>query len=168
MPGLGDPCLPFKGEYDNAGGDQQADAMTELFRVCYAEFGDKKVLKKEIYKCVHVAMKDGNDVLSYFGALEDDEESRANQTKLGTKLTRFKNRELAGIKLLIEENSANSSRNQYRFIKIEPETPPEGCKPVNLCKRLASYVRIDFSKHGAKSDDKKDACVGGTNIRSSA
>ena len=53
--GLGDPCLPFKGEYDNAGGDQQSDAMAELFSVCYEEFGSKDVLKKEIYKCVHKA-----------------------------------------------------------------------------------------------------------------
>ena len=28
--GLGDPCLPFKGEYDNVGGDKETSAMTEL------------------------------------------------------------------------------------------------------------------------------------------
>jgi hypothetical protein len=44
--GLGDPCLPFKGEYDDVGGDRDTLAMTELFRVCHTGFGDKWVLKK--------------------------------------------------------------------------------------------------------------------------
>ena len=78
--------------------------MTELFRVCHAEFGDRKVLKKDIYKCVHAAMNEegGNEVLAYFGELEDSEDARKNQTRLGIKLSRFKNRELSGIRLQIE------------------------------------------------------------------
>jgi hypothetical protein len=31
--GLGDPCLPFEGEY-KGWGDLRTEAMTELFRVC--------------------------------------------------------------------------------------------------------------------------------------
>ena len=70
--GLGDPCLPFKGEYDDVGGDRDTLAMTELFRVCHTGFGDKWVLKKEIYKCVHHAVsEEDNDALAHFGDLEE-------------------------------------------------------------------------------------------------
>ena len=117
--GPGDPCLPFRGEYDDAGGDRDTRAMTELFLVCRAAFGDREVLKKEIYKCVHAAMNEegGNDVLAYFGGLEDAEDARKNQTKLGIKLSKFKNRELAGIKLLIDASLGNSAKHTYRFTK---------------------------------------------------
>ena len=52
--GLGDPCLPFEGEYKNVGGDCRTEAMTELFRVCRQQLPrDDWVLKKQIYECVH-------------------------------------------------------------------------------------------------------------------
>jgi DNA polymerase-1 len=131
---LGDPCLPFKGEYDDVGGDRLTEAMTQLFRVCRAEFGDRKVFKKDIYKCVHEAAMNeegGNDALAYFGDLEDSEDARKNQTRLGINLTKFKNRELSGITLLVDASLANSVKHTYRFFEALAR------EPVNLCEPLA-------------------------------
>ena len=104
--------------------------------------------------------------LSYFGDLKNAEDARANQTKLGIKLTRFKNRELAGIKLLMEDN-VNASRNQYRFVKVEGSDAPEPdknasekCQPVNLCQPLASqrgkHFGLDNKKESIKKAEKKE------------
>jgi hypothetical protein len=43
--GLGDPCLPFKSDYDT-GGDLKTAAMTELFRVCHEAFSDAWIEKR--------------------------------------------------------------------------------------------------------------------------
>jgi Bifunctional DNA primase/polymerase, N-terminal len=131
--GLGDPCLPFEGEYNNVGGDLRTEAMTELFRVCRQQLPrDAWVLKKQIYECVHQMAQpagdsDGNDALSYFGSLkEPHSDARSNQTKLGVALRTFKNRELGGIKLLIDESAAKSQQYKYRFVRVSGEdTPPE-------------------------------------------
>jgi hypothetical protein len=72
---LGDPCLPFKSGYE-IGGDLKTEAMTELFRVCHAAFGDNVwVEKPAIYKCVRNAAKD-NDALHWFGELGWDNSAR--------------------------------------------------------------------------------------------
>jgi DNA polymerase I-like protein with 3'-5' exonuclease and polymerase domains len=121
--GLGDPCLPFAGKFDAVSGDLETDAMRALFVVCRAKFGDAWTLKKEIYECVHEAMKEGNDALGYFGELKDSENARSNQTKLGKRLLRFKERELNEIILLIEEKK-DASANKYRFIR-DPNAPTD-------------------------------------------
>ena len=137
--GLGDPCLPFKGEYDNVGGDKETSAMSELFRVCRAAFGDRWVSKKDIYKCVHEAMEEeeGGDALAHFGQLENSDDARKNQTRLGAKLIKFKGRELAGIKLLINAHETNSGRNKYRFVEAQG---PENQRPGSV--NLSTFVNL--------------------------
>ena len=113
--------------------------MTELFRVCHAGFGDKWVLKKEIYKCVHHAVsEEDNDALAHFGDLENSDEARKNQTRLGLKLVKFKGRELSGIRLLVDDSLANAAKHKYRFVEAKgPQSPPKDAPdassgPVNV------------------------------------
>jgi hypothetical protein len=126
--GLGDPCLPFKGAYD-VGGDLKTEAMTELFRVCYQELGDRWVQKKEIYEAVHkeACGDNGSEALRWFGQLKETDDSRSNQTRLGTLLRTFKNRILVGIQLSIDESSAKSQQHRYRFTKVDrtPQSEPD-------------------------------------------
>jgi hypothetical protein len=68
--GYGDPCLPFKGKYDDTAGDNKTRAMIEVFKVCFAAFPGKAVKKTELYRHVHSAQTE-NDALSWFGALEE-------------------------------------------------------------------------------------------------
>ena len=57
---------------------------------------------------------------------EPHRDARSNQTKLGVALRTFKNRELGGIKLLIDESAAKSQQYKYRFVRVSGEdTPPE-------------------------------------------
>jgi DNA polymerase-1 len=159
---LGDPCEPFEGKFDDVGGDRQTEAMRVLFKVCRTKFGDAWTVKKEIYKCVHEAAKEGNDALGYFGELADSEHARSNQTKLGMTLSRFKDRELGGIVLLILEKK-DASANKYRFIKSEPLNlsepsadrqengpPPDNIKKGNNKRkdkdRVMSSDRLDVQK----------------------
>jgi hypothetical protein len=124
--GLGDLCLSFEGKYSGVGGDDKTRAMTELFRVGRQQFGGDWAEKKKIYGEIHEEQSNGNEVLNFFGPLADDEEARSNQTKLGIALNTFENRELGGIKLLIDESAAKSQQHKYRFVRVSGEdTPPE-------------------------------------------
>jgi hypothetical protein len=156
--GLGDPCLPFKGAYD-VGGDLKTEAMSELFRVCYQEFGDTWVHKKKIYSCVHERALDGkdfegNEPLRWFGSLEGTDDARSNQTKLGMFLRTFKGRILAGIRLSIDESSLKSQQHRYRFTRLEQDpsphfetTPGEAAEKDADCRRIPQ----NSANHGTLS-----------------
>jgi DNA polymerase I-like protein with 3'-5' exonuclease and polymerase domains len=127
--GLGDPCLPFEGEFA-IGGDLKTAAMTELFRVCYEQFGPAWVDKKKIYAAIHQAALDqpeteeapaveGNDALRWFGPLEDHQDAHNSKTKLGLYLHEFKNRILGGIQLAIDTSNNRVARHRYGFTRPE-------------------------------------------------
>ena len=128
--GLGDPCLPFKGAFD-LGGDRKTRVMCALFRVCYREYGNTWIAKKDVYKAVHEASQDtgeadADDALSWFGPIEDNDHARSNQTKLGLLLREFNGRILGGVHLSIDRSSSSTERYRYRFTKLEgPPRPPE-------------------------------------------
>jgi DNA polymerase family A/3'-5' exonuclease len=52
--GLGDPCLPFEGDY-HVGADPAAAAMTEVCGVCHEAFGNDWASKRNIFERVHDA-----------------------------------------------------------------------------------------------------------------
>jgi DNA polymerase-1 len=122
--GLPDPCLPFKSAYDT-GGDLKTAAMAALFRLCFKCFGNAWVSKKQIYQAIEKATADTGetviddvDALRWFGPLEDADESRKNQTKLGLDLRIFKNRILGGIKMTVDESATRTDRHRFRFQRI--------------------------------------------------
>jgi DNA polymerase family A/3'-5' exonuclease/Bifunctional DNA primase/polymerase, N-terminal len=126
--GLGDPCLPFKSAFD-LGGDRKTEAMSALFRVCYREYGDTWIAKKNVYQAVHDASQetnesDADDALSWFGPIEDNDRARSNQTKLGLLLREFNGRILGGVRLSIDTSSPRTERYRYRFTKLDEGGPP--------------------------------------------
>jgi hypothetical protein len=105
--------------------------MCALFRVCYREYGNTWIAKKDVYKAVHEASQDtgeadADDALSWFGPIEDNDHARSNQTKLGLLLREFNGRILGGVHLSIDRSSSSTERYRYRFTKLEgPPRPPE-------------------------------------------
>ena len=79
--------------------------MCALFRVCYREYGNTWIAKKDVYKAVHEASQDtdegdADDALSCFGPIEDNDHARSNQTKLGLVLREFNGRILGDVHYL--------------------------------------------------------------------
>ncbi len=68
--GLGDPCLPFQGKYDDNGGDNKTSSMLELFKVCNRAFKEEPIKKPQLYQCLQNEVAD-NELLSWFGHLEE-------------------------------------------------------------------------------------------------
>jgi DNA polymerase-1 len=134
--GLGDPCLPFQGEYEE-GGDLKTEAMRSLYIVCFDRFGDAWVTKKQIYQCVQEEAEE-KEALRWFGDLEAGEDARKNQTRLGMLLSQFKGRILGSIRLEVDKSAANSQKWQLRFVKntentldlVEKREPREPCEPI--------------------------------------
>jgi DNA polymerase I-like protein with 3'-5' exonuclease and polymerase domains len=174
--GLADPCLPFKGDYDT-GGDLKTAAMSALFRLCFKRFGDAWVTKKQIYEAIEEAAAQDEDdsadteALHWFGPLENHDDARSNQSKLGRDLRVFKNRILAGVKLLIDESNARADRHKFRF--QTPETPKPAKSTPNSSGRLASLVSlVSFSSpsharednftltHSVKCEEENSICNG--------
>ena len=46
--GLGDPCLPFKAEYESVDRDTRTEAMTELYKVCYASHPGQWIVNRSL------------------------------------------------------------------------------------------------------------------------
>ena len=113
---LGDCCQPFKSKYEvSGGGDLKAEAITELFRVCWEQLGNNEwVDKKAIYQCVRDMIRDGHEALHWFGPLYDT----SNQAKFGRLVRTYKDRVVGGIRLLIDETDSNSTRHRFAFTKI--------------------------------------------------
>jgi DNA polymerase I-like protein with 3'-5' exonuclease and polymerase domains len=157
--GYGDPCLPFKGKYDDSAGDNKSRSMTELFKVCFNEFPSQKVKKTELYRHVHGA-RDENDALSWFGALEDDSESvdseqiHKNRTRLGKLLFEFEGRILNGIRLIIDKSSGHPSRYTYQFVKVGAENAAKTPDfPHENAENAAKTPDFPHEKTGAREGD---------------
>ena len=147
--GLGNPCLPFQSSYET-GGDLKTAAMTALFRLCFKSFGDAWVTKKQIYQAIEKVTGQEDDdssdteALRWFGPLEDAEEARSNQSKLGRDLRIFKNRILGGIKMVIDESDVRSTRHKFRFQSLG--TPQNAKIAPDLAQNLDTLDTLATSK----------------------
>jgi hypothetical protein len=165
--GYGDPCLPFKGEYEDSGGDRRTAAMAALFQVCADDFKGVPVKNKQIFACVRrhqpfdsdqentesdQATDQGDtesdqetvqlEALRFYGQLEGSDDAHKNQGNLMSDVRAFKNRVLGGIKLVIDEASANRKRHTYQFLR--PRNPPkaqakQGPKEASPCPHASPF-----------------------------
>jgi hypothetical protein len=122
--GYGDPCLPFKGEYEDSGGDRKTTAMTVLFGLCYERFGGDWITKKQIHELI-AQRAEQTEELEWFGSLEGTEDARKNQTRLGIVLGTFKNRVLNHIKMLVDDSAQKTKDRKFRFARVADEAESE-------------------------------------------
>ncbi|MCP5560198.1 MAG: bifunctional DNA primase/polymerase [Verrucomicrobiaceae bacterium] len=108
--GLGDPCEPH---LDDGGlpADRQTEAMRALFVIGYAAFPDKWINKAEIYEIIETNAE--TEAFSWFGDLAE----KGAKTRVGKDLRQFKERELDGVVMLIDDHADKSQQHRYQFTK---------------------------------------------------
>ena len=108
--GLGDPCEPH---LDDGGlpADRQTEAMRALFVIGYAAHPDKWIGKAEIYAIIESNAE--TEAFSWFGDLAE----KGAKTRVGKDLRQFKDRELDGILLMLDDHSRESQKHRFRFTK---------------------------------------------------
>jgi hypothetical protein len=111
--GLGDPCLPHKGE-DLLGGDLKHAAMKVLYELLYEVRPEQWIQKAEIYDAIrnHQAH---DERLAWFGALDDPE--KGAERRIGKALISFQNRIFAGVRLVIDRSNQKTQQWRFRFAK---------------------------------------------------
>jgi DNA polymerase-1 len=111
--GLGNPCKR-QAHLNNEIGDSETNDMRQLFEMAHNSFGNTYVTKSELYQLLSAA---GEDAPFGHFILTGEKESKADQTKFGKILQRFKDRELSGITLRIDERDKN--RKKLAFVRKE-------------------------------------------------
>jgi DNA polymerase I-like protein with 3'-5' exonuclease and polymerase domains len=109
--GLGNPCV----RQDHLGeeiGDPETRDMRHLFVLANEQFGNAFVTKSTLYQLIS---ETGDDAPFSHFKLNGDRESKADQTKFGKILDRFKDRELGGITLKIDASDKN--RKKLAFMR---------------------------------------------------
>ena len=107
---LGDPCEPHA---DDGGlpADRQTEAMRMLFVIGYAAHADKWIGKAQIYEIIESNAE--TEAFSWFGDLAE----KGTKHRLGKDLRQFKDRELDGILLLIDDHADKSQQHRFQFTK---------------------------------------------------
>jgi DNA polymerase I-like protein with 3'-5' exonuclease and polymerase domains len=107
---LGDPCEPH---IDDGGlpADRQTEAMRALFVIGYAAFPDKWINKSEIYEIIETNAE--TEAFSWFGDLAE----KGAKMRVGKDLRQFKERELEGVVMLIDDHADKSQQHRYQFTK---------------------------------------------------
>lgn len=109
--GLGDPCIR-PAELQGVTGDPETEDMRRLFLSGHEQYDNTFIGKKQLYELVQ-ANEEG-----IFGFLELN--TRAGKTSLGKKLLKYRDRELSGVTLKI--NNSDKHRLRYAFVTKETTT----------------------------------------------
>lgn len=164
---LGDPCEPH---LDDGGlpADRQTEAMRMLFVIGYAAHPDKWVGKAQIYEIIESNAE--TEAFSWFGDLAE----KGSKTRVGKDLRQFKDRELDGVLLLIDEHSKESQKHRFMFTKQKssrhdvlgelfgaattPGIPYQGPKPAHLAHKahFAPAPKLQSFKLEEKNKNRED------------
>ena len=109
--GLGNPCVR-QAHLSEDIGDPETRDMRRLFELANEKFGNDFVTKSTLYQLIS---DEGEDAPFGHFNLTGDRESKADQTKFGKILDRFKGRELARITLQIDASDKN--RKKLAFVR---------------------------------------------------
>ena len=96
------------------GGDSETEDMRRLFEMCYERYPEQIIKKSDI---VWLLKDEDNELFSYL-----DLESKAGQTKLGMKITKYYGRILKNIRLICVDQSLRSTRHELKFTDITKGT----------------------------------------------
>ncbi len=105
--GYGSPCIQDR-EVLSFGGDNETKDMKRLFEVGFEKHPDEWIKKQNIKRLVI----DEEDLFGYL-----DFTKKSDQTKFGSKLTKFIGRVFSGVRLLVKDPKVRSSRQEFKFTK---------------------------------------------------
>ncbi|MEM6914914.1 MAG: DNA polymerase [Verrucomicrobiota bacterium] len=108
--GLGDPCLRAS-DLQGVTGDSETEDMRRLFLLGHERHSNGFIGKPQLYQLI------GSSENPPFGFLDLD--SQSGKTSLGKKLLKFRDRELSGVTLKI--NDSDSHRLRYAFVREEEQ-----------------------------------------------
>ena len=120
----------------NVGGDTETKDMKTLFEVC-ANYQERYQVEYINKSKIQELIKEEE----IFGYLDFDK--KADDTKFGIKLSKFVNRILSNIKLVVENEEAKGNRRKYRFVNL--------VKDVNISTLHVSEKNI----HKSSTNDNK-------------
>lgn len=120
----------------NVGGDTETKDMKTLFEVC-ANYQERYQVEYINKAKIQELIKEEE----IFGYLDFDK--KADDTKFGIKLSKFVNRILSNIKLVVENEEAKGNRRKYRFVNL--------VKDVNVSTLHVSEKNI----HKSSTNDNK-------------
>lgn len=139
-----------------------------LFVIGYAAHPDKWVGKAQIYEIIESNAE--TEAFSWFGDLAE----KGSKTRVGKDLRQFKDRELDGVLLLIDEHSKESQKHRFMFTKQKssrhdvlgelfgavsaPGMPSEGPKSAHLAHKahFAPAPKLQSFKLGEKNKNRED------------
>ena len=102
------------------GGDDETAHMKELFERCYEMWPSSEITKNELLRVCQPG--DGEELSLYgdnFLFPELKLEERSGQTKFGKVIHKFVGRILSGIKLSVANTGTRSTRQKYKFVKVD-------------------------------------------------
>lgn len=108
--GYPSPCVPDEGIVSVAG-DTETVEMKKLFLACYEKFPDKEIKKQNIIDIIN-----DEEIFPYLDFSKKDD-----QMKFGLLLTRYEERVLGDIRLVVSKKSEKASRREYKFTKLKKE-----------------------------------------------
>jgi hypothetical protein len=108
--GYPNPCIPDKGIVSVAG-DIETTEMKKLFETCYEKYKEIPIKKSEILNIITDA-----ELFPFF-----DFNTKTDQMKFSTLLTRFEGRVLSDIRLILSKPNEKATRKEYTFTKQKKE-----------------------------------------------
>ena len=114
--GLGNPCVPNSAG-NEIGGDKETRDMKRLFELCYQFKGEQWVEKKDVVKEI---MDTDSPFFGLFDYLKwfDKDGGQAARVKFGVVLSKFKGRELSGVKLdWADATKGHAERDKFKWTK---------------------------------------------------
>jgi hypothetical protein len=118
--GYGDPCLSDSDTLAFSGGDLREKAMRALYEFCFGRSPGIWLSKGDIFKVIETESR--NDPrLEWFGDPESlfPKEMQTARQRIGLALKAYHKRVLGGVKMVIDQNAANSHRWKYVFVRDE-------------------------------------------------
>ena len=106
--GYDNPCKP-DGEIAMIGGDKETEQMKALFELCNQFFPNEWITKKQIKEIVR---QDDSELFDF------DFNTKEDQTRFGTMISRFVGRILSDIKLIVKNAKVRSARQEFKFVKM--------------------------------------------------
>ena len=95
----------------NVGGDPEMENMTALYKICFEKFPNQPIDKNRIRDIII----DEGDIFPYLDFMK-----KADQTKFGSQMVKFKGRVLSGISMNVEDENIRTQRWKYIFSRWSP------------------------------------------------
>ena len=115
--GLGNPCVP-NDDAASIGGDNETRDMKCLFELCYEEFQDKWIFKREIMDILKNADMESpfNELFAWI-----DWNESGSRRKFGILFEKYIGREFSGLILRRLDAGSHTERRKYQWSKVQKQ-----------------------------------------------